>query len=355
MEEFLKNISTKDLEKLKMLFSIIPGNEQKEIITLRFFTEEYSKMIKLNRSKSYYVSVCSSLKYLIEFFGYGKSIQTITLKEVENFLTYLQHNVNKSHSFCRGEGYRVYFRTLKAAFNKAKDWGYVTENFFTKVKLPKRQKLAPVFIGSDKLTVICGQIRNEIVKDIVVFAFYTGMRLNEIVNLRWKNINNSARIITVGDDKFMTKGRNQRFIPISEEVLTTIFSLRERRKIIPINNSYLFCKDNGKRFTGDYISKCFKLACKTAGVDNSIHFHSLRHSFASNLVQKGVPLYTIKELLGHSSISTTEIYSHLNMDSLRDAIKKLDTSDSLNAGSQVVKDEVKNEVRIFRINSGEMK
>ncbi|MBE2189464.1 MAG: tyrosine-type recombinase/integrase, partial [Candidatus Kapabacteria bacterium] len=47
-----------------------------------------------------------------------------------------------------------------------------------------------------------------------------------------------------------------------------------------------------------------------------MHFHSLRHSFASNLVQKGVPLYTIKELLGHSSISTTEIYSHLNMDTL---------------------------------------
>ena len=128
MEEFLKNISSKDLEKLKVLFSIIPGIEQKEIITLRFFKEEYGRMIKLNRSKSYYVSVCSSFKHLIEFFGNGKSIQTIGLKDVENFLTHIQHTVTKpassirgeSDSSSRGEGYRVYFRTLKAAFNVLK-------------------------------------------------------------------------------------------------------------------------------------------------------------------------------------------------------------------------------------------
>ena len=59
-------------------------------------------------------------------------------------------------------------------------------------------------------------------------------------------------------------------------------------------------------------------------MDKGFHFHSLRHSFASNLAQQGVSLYTIKELLGHSSISTTEIYSHLNMETLREAIMVLD-------------------------------
>lgn len=362
MEEFLKNISSSDLEKLKMLFSIIPGNEQKEVVTLRFFMEEYSKMIKLNRSKSYFVSVCSSFKHFIEFFGYGKSIQTISLKDVENFLTHLQHNVIKRRSSSSNEGYRVYFRTLKAAFNKAKDWGYVKENYFTKVKLPKRQKLAPVFINSNQLSTISDQIKNEIVEDVVVFAFYTGMRLNEIVNLRWKNVDLNKRIITVGDDKFLTKGRNQRFIPICDEALTSILSQRERKKkIFSIKShgcvqDYVFCKANGVRFTGDYISKIFKLACKAAGMDSAIHFHSLRHSFASNLVQKGVPLYTIKELLGHSSVSTTEIYSHLNIDSLREAVKKLDSPHpdlllQLKAG-QAPGEGVK-QPQIFKINSAE--
>lgn len=327
MNKILKNISDDDLEKLRMLLSIIPGNEQKNTVTLRVFTNEYSNMIKQNRSKAYSVSVNSSFKHLTEFFGSGKTIHSIGLKEVEKFVLYLQRKVKK--------GFRVYYRTIKAAFNKAKEWGYVKENYFPKVKLPKKQQVNPIFLNSEQLSAICDHIKNETIKDIVVFAFYTGMRLDEIVNLRLKNVDLQNRVITVGDDSFTTKGRNQRFIPISDETLSAILSQQKRKKVIPINKAYLFCKDNGKRFTGDYISKRFKLACKTAGADQSIHFHSLRHSFASNLVQKGVPLYTIKELLGHSSISTTEIYSHLNLDSLREAIKKLDTSASSSSGSEL--------------------
>ena len=101
-----------------------------------------------------------------------------------------------------------------------------------------------------------------------------------------------------------------------------ILPLMQRETLI----GYVFCKGKGVKFTGDYFSKRFKSACIKAGIDKSIHFHSLRHSFASNLAQKGVSIYKIKELLGHSSISTTEIYSHLNLDSLREAIKTLDDS-----------------------------
>ena len=369
MDEVLRNISERDLEKLKMLFSIISENEQKNNVTLRVFTNEYSDMIKQNRSKAYSVSVCSSFKHLTEFFGHGKSIQSIALKDVEQFVLYLQRKVKK--------GFRVYYRTIKAAFNKAKDWGYIKENYFQKVKLPKKQQVNPVFINSDELQAISNKVNNKTVRNIIVFAFYTGMRLNEIVNMRLKNVDLQNKIITVGDESFTTKGRNQRFIPISEEAEKAIENLElriqnEKKKIISIkslnyNTNYVFCKSNGEQFTGDYISKRFKMACKAVGVDQSIHFHSLRHSFASNLVQKGVPLYTIKELLGHSSISTTEIYSHLNMDSLREAIKKLDTSTGselpLSAGArsemldirqkQKTNLEENSRLKIFSINSGE--
>ena len=89
-------------------------------------------------------------------------------------------------------------------------------------------------------------------------------------------------------------------------------------------SSYVFCKGNGEKYTGDYFYRSFKRACIAAGMDKSIHFHTLRHSFASNLAQQGVSLYVIKELLGHSSVSTTEIYSHLNIESLKEAISVLD-------------------------------
>jgi site-specific recombinase XerD len=358
MEEILKNISVNDLEKLKLLLSIIPGQEQKEVVTLRVFRDEYLNLIKNNRSKAYFVSVNIAMNHLTEFFGIQNSVSAIQLKEVENFLIHLQQKVKK--------GYRVYYRTLKAAFNKAVDWGYVKENYFHKVKLPKKQQVNPVFINSDQLSAISNQIKNEVIKDFVVFGFYTGMRLNEIVNLTWRNVDLEERIITVGDEKFTTKGRNQRYIPICEEVYEILVKRkREELKgtpscVLPLKKEgeifqYVFCKKYGSKYCGNYISRKFRNACIAAGLDPSskiekeIHFHSLRHSFASNFAQKGVSLYTIKELLGHSSITTTEIYSHLNMETLREAIGKLDTGCKiLDAGEKQNK-----ELIIFRINSGE--
>ncbi|MCL5028275.1 MAG: tyrosine-type recombinase/integrase [Bacteroidetes bacterium] len=69
-----------------------------------------------------------------------------------------------------------------------------------------------------------------------------------------------------------------------------------------------------------------KKVCRKVGMDEKVHFHSLRHSFASTLVQKGVNLYSVKELLGHSSITTTEVYSHLNMAALHEAVEVLNAA-----------------------------
>ncbi len=359
LTSLLGKLSIEDVEKLKVLMSLSGEDNSKEVICLGTFADEYKKFIKQNRSKAYYTSVNNSFQHLFNFLKPQRLIKSIGLKETEDFISDLQTKVKTvSHSASRGgEGYRVYVRTLKAAFNKAVEWGYVRENYFLKVKLPKKQKLNPEFISSDQLLAICGQLRNKVVRDVVVFAFYTGMRLDEIVNLRWKNVELQKRIITVGDNEFVTKGREQRFVPIGEEVMEVLSGIYahlghrqggENPNVLlkggenpplPLQGGenphlyrlmrgekmqYVFCKNNGMKYTGGYFSKHFKKACQAAGISKGIHFHSLRHSFASNLVQQGVSIYKIKELLGHSSITTTEIYSHLNIDSLREAISKLD-------------------------------
>ena len=397
LARLLNKLTIEDVEKLKVLMSCSSedkkkGTANKEAVTLRVFAEEYKAFIQNNRSDSYLDSIVTSLNYLLEFYGSQKTINSISLKDAESLMIFLQRKVKK--------GYAVYYRNFKAAFNKAKDWGYVEENYFTKIKLPKRQKLAPIFINSNELDVIIKQISTNIVRDVITIGFYTGMRLSEIVNLKWKNVNFDNQIITVGDEEFTTKGRNQRFIPVCDEAMEILrkrkgrigggwlgvgcgkdrgqkFSIgvgqaevgsqereqksevrdqksevrdqiseigshpaslhyagqgnqNEKSNVIVYdinkdsNKGYVFCKEDGKRFTGDYFSKGFKRACAAAGMDKSIHFHSLRHSFASNLAQKSVSLYTIKELLGHSSVSTTEIYSHLNLDSLREAVRVFD-------------------------------
>ncbi|MHB8580971.1 MAG: tyrosine-type recombinase/integrase [Ignavibacteriaceae bacterium] len=415
LTSLLEKFSLEDVEKLKVLMSLMSTTEIKDVVSLRVFGDEYFNLIKQNRSAAYYTSVKNSFAHLFDFFHSQVSIKSIGLKEAEDFITHLQRKVPK--------GYRVYVRTLKAAFNKAVEWGYVKENYFMKVKLPKKQQVNPAFInrkqleeisrqlmqgnrqkalgnrqltqgkgqlaiggrveskqlaiggrqtevgskqysigsrqmevGSGKLTQGNRQGNKDVLNDVVVIGFYTGMRLNEIVNLKWKNVNLSTRIITVGDEDFTTKGRNQRYVPICDEAME-VFLRRQKSGvrsqesvqeggevlILPFNKKenligYVFCKSNGTRFTGDYISRSFQLACRAAGMDKAIHFHSLRHSFASNLVQQGVSLYTIKELLGHSSITTTEIYSHLNMDALRDAIKTLDNNNGDGANWKVKSD-----------------
>ncbi|MCX6170636.1 MAG: site-specific integrase [Ignavibacteriales bacterium] len=326
VQKILNQFSFEEIEKLKRLLLIIPDASQNvnvakpiEVVTLKIFFDEYSHQIKMNHSKAYHASVILSLMHLTDFFGDQKLIQSIGLREVEKFMIYIQQKVKK--------GYVVYFRNLKAAFNQAKNWGYIGENYFLKIKLPRRQKTAPAYLNNDQLLLLSSQIENQKMKEIVVTAFFTGMRLSEITNLTWRNVDLTKRIITVGDENFITKSRSQRYIPMTAEVYEILIKKNEKKmKVFKQNEDYIFCKNDGKKFTGDYISKIFKRACGAAGISKSIHFHSLRHSFASNLAQKGISLYIIKELLGHTSVSTTEIYAHLNMDSLKDAIKVLETS-----------------------------
>ena len=292
MDELLNRLSVEDIEKLKWLFSMSNNQQPKEIISLRVFREEYLNLLKSNRSISYYNSVRLSLDYLVDYFGIHCSIGSIQQKEIENVFIKLQEKV-KAVSPCAnqsGNGYEVYYRNIKAAFNKAKEWNYIHENYFTKVKLPKRQRLSPVFINCDQLSAICNQIKNETVKDVVVFAFYTGMRLDEIVNIKWKNVDNENNTITVGDETFVTKGRKQRFIPMCEETVRIIENLEcrmENKKpntrivklvgyastSLGMTNDFVFCKENGEKYSGNYFSRRFKIACKAAGLDKSIHFH----------------------------------------------------------------------------------
>lgn len=86
MEELFKNISSNDLEKLKILLSILPGNETKEIVTLRVFRDEYLNFIINNKSKSYYISVKLAFKHLTAFLGTQFPIHNLRQKEIENFL-----------------------------------------------------------------------------------------------------------------------------------------------------------------------------------------------------------------------------------------------------------------------------
>ena len=89
------------------------------------------------------------------------------------------------------------------------------------------------------------------------------------------------------------------------------------------NNNYIFSRVKGIKLNEDYASKHFKKAVRDSGLNDNIHFHTLRHSFASRLIQKGASVFVVKELLGHEDIKTTQIYSHLQTQDLEEAVKLL--------------------------------
>jgi integrase/recombinase XerD len=222
------------------------------------------------------------------------------------------------------QGARTYFIIIRSAFNKAISWGYLDENMASYVKLPKIQKKIPKFVTKDELELILSKETNTDYRDIYEFAFHTGMRRAEIINLKWNDVNLSNNEIIVRNSKsFSTKNKRDRIIPMN----TTVQKILNNRlpKIRNINNNdFVFTKVKGVKYLGATITSNFKRAILRSDVDNELHFHHLRHSFASNLVMRGVPILGVSNLLGHQDISTTQIYSHLRKEELVKAVNCLD-------------------------------
>ncbi len=279
-------------------------------LTLSQFKDEYAKFIKENYSKKYLTSVELSFRSLASFL-----IKDIYLSDLNNVMMekFLLSVFSKSKYAAN-----LYLRTIKAAINKAITWNYIGKNPFKGIKLPKIPKKYPAFISEKELNIIMDYIKERDIKDVITLAFFTGMRLSEIINLCWSAVDLKSGIITVqNNEAFTTKSKRERIIPMHERVRVVLCNRSQRN-----SDRYVFSKC-GILYRQEFISKKFKKSLLQTGLSTELHFHSLRHSFASNLVQKGISLYIVKELLGHESINTTQIYSHLQNESLINAISVL--------------------------------
>ena len=151
---------------------------------------------------------------------------------------------------------------------------------------------------------------------MVIFAANTGVRIGELINIEWQDIDFERRVIRIRNKKdFTTKSKLERSIPVNDQV----FSLLTR---LPRNGRYIFESNRGGRRCSTKLSKQFTKYLRAAGFGREFTFHSLRHTFASRLVQRGVSLYVVSKLLGHSNIKTTEVYAHL-AETFHDAVSLL--------------------------------
>jgi site-specific recombinase XerD len=314
-----RRISTKEKKKpdairfVSELKEKLKERPKNTFIMLSDFHIKYLQFVKDNLSPNYARIVDLAFRQLKEFTG-DVSLENLHYLQLEKFIT---------ESFKRTkEGTRSTYIALKSAFNKGISWNYVNINHFTKIKLPKIPKNNPVFIKEEEFNLLLPLETDSLLKDVYQFAFYTGLRLSEIINLKWNEIDIADGIIRVRNTiDFTTKSKRERIVPINETVRNILTS--RFPKIVSLErNNYVFSK-NGVKLNGDYLTKNFKKCIRESSLNPQLHFHNLRHSFASNMAVKGVSIFIIKELLGHRDVKTTQIYSHLRSEDLKHAISML--------------------------------
>lgn len=153
---------------------------------------------------------------------------------------------------------------------------------------------------------------------IIEVLFSCGLRVSELINLRLSNLYVDEQFIRV-----MGKGSKERLVPISPRALEELnywFSMRNEMSIKPGEEDYVFLNRRGHHLTRTMILIMIKRYAAEAGIKKTISPHTLRHSFATSLLEGGADLRAIQAMLGHESIGTTEIYTHIDTSTLRQEI-----------------------------------
>jgi len=211
---------------------------------------------------------------------------------------------------------------IRHMLSMAVKWGYLKEHPLKgKIEMLREKKDRWTFLTKEEFERLFENL-SETYHDLCYFLVMTGARLGEALSLKWENIIWEAGVAYLPD----SKTNRERVLVLSDSVLEVLKKRHEKLK--PEKTDRVFQHSDSE------FRRAFKRALEKAGLPRSIRIHDLRHTFASWLAMKGVPLQQIKDLLGHSQISTTLRYSHLNPEVLRKAVSVLEEPEAPVKGPQ---------------------
>jgi len=213
--------------------------------------------------------------------------------------------------------------SLKSFFNFLVSQDYIIKNPMRAITAPKKEKTLPKFFTEEQIKLLF-QVAKESKEDFALRDYMfiklianTGMRRSEAINLNFDDIDFGKNTI-----KIRGKGKRERIVPINKDFSDELFMYFQSR--LPLKNKAVFINQAGNRINAAKAQKIFVNLLKKCGLDGQgLTIHSLRHSYATILVNKGSDIVQVQKLLGHSDINTTTVYTHISTENLREDVARL--------------------------------
>lgn len=185
---------------------------------------------------------------------------------------------------------------------------------------PKKEKTLPNFLYYSQIKELLEQVDQSDLAGkrnycLLIVLYSTGVRVSELVNIKLNDINSSELEI-----KVLGKGKKERIVPINPIALESIATYVDAREKQKIHNEYLFLNQKGGQLSVRGVRYIIDKEVKKTSILNKVSPHTFRHSFASQLLESGMDIRLVQELLGHESLSSTQIYTHVNRSDLQKAL-----------------------------------
>ena len=297
-------------EKLKL-------KQQNKIysIDLKGFSFEFLKYSEAINSLKNTSSIKSTFNEFIKYAG-NISMSEVNKKLIINFVEYRLKKVSK-YSVRRD------LANLSSAFNWGITKNYLLENPCKGIRKPKLTEKLPLFFTESDFYILLENVNNSDLHDLIYFAVLTGIRQHDLITLRWEQINFKNHTLTLDNRFSQTKSRKVHTLPLNLKALQILAKRELNRK----GSDFIFTY-NDEPIKQSFISHKFKKFVKKSALNTKLNFSHLRHSFATWLVRKNVPIYQISKLMTHSDLRVTQIYTHMRPDDLADSVCKLDDIDN---------------------------
>lgn len=298
--------------------------EKTKAVSFSVFKRDILQYVETNYAKRTYIIYEQALTHLTPIAGDG-SLTSLTAQHLEKY----KSSRLTGEKPVQPATVNIEIRAIKAAFNTAVRWQLLERNPFAGVKCLHVPERIPEYFTHEQFTSLIHKIdefkdekrkKRRWLKEVVLFAVGTGMRQAEVLNLRWTDVDLSRKLIHIeSNSTFKTKSGKRRTIPMSDVVHVMLSTMRRK-------GEYVFMM-KGRRIFESYLTHAFKDTMRAAKLPENLHWHSLRHTHASYLVQAGVPILAVSKLLGHSSVRVTEKhYAALAPESLHDEVNRLHIS-----------------------------